>query len=270
MATLRESTCQQSRDAGPAVLLSHVVFERGPLRLIDDASFTVPRGVICGLLAPSGGGKTTLIRLITGAYVPTAGRLQVLGSAPSAFSFAERRRIGYMPQQFVLYPELSVERNLDFVGSVYGLSGDQRRRRSDAVLALVDLQTVRGRRASRLSGGMQRRLQLAATLLHQPDLILSDEPTAGIDPLLRARIWADFRRLRDEGRTLIVATQYVTEADYCDQLVLVNAGRVIATGSPASLRRRVYGAATVNELGAPLTFEDVFRRIIAAGGVSEE
>ena len=249
---------------GPAVLLNHVSFARGPLRLIADASFVVPRGAICGLLAPSGGGKTTLIRLITGAYVPTAGELLVLGSRPSAFSFAQRRRIGYMPQQFVLYPELSVERNLDFIGSIYGLSSEQRRRRIDAVLPTVDLQTVRDRRASRLSGGMQRRLQLAATLLHQPDLILIDEPTAGIDPLLRARIWDDFRQLRAEGRTLIIATQYVTEADYCDQLVLVNAGRVIATGTPASLRQRVYGAAMVNELGAPITFEDVFRRLIVA------
>jgi ABC-2 type transport system ATP-binding protein len=189
--------------------------------------------------------------------------VRVLGGAPHTFSGDERRRLGYMPQHFVLYPELSVYRNLQFMAGVYGLSGAVHRARIEALLAMVELAEARDRPAGRLSGGMQRRLQLAAALLHDPELLVIDEPTAGIDPILRARFWQHFRALRDAGRTLIVSTQYVAEAESCDQLVLLRAGRVVAAGTPAELRVRASGQRAAGSVGETLSFEDVFLRLIA-------
>jgi ABC-2 type transport system ATP-binding protein len=129
---------------------------------------------------------------------------------------------------------------------------------------MTELEAARDRRAGRLSGGMQRRLQLAATLLHDPELLVIDEPTAGIDPLLRARFWEHFRALRDEGRTLVISTQYVTEASYCDQVVLLRDGHVVADGTPAALWERALGPRAAPAPGAAPSFEDVFLRLMEA------
>jgi ABC-2 type transport system ATP-binding protein len=146
-----------------------------------------------------------------------------------------------MPQNFVLYPELTASENLSFVGALFGMYVLKRRRRVREVLELVDLWDVRDRRASQLSGGMQRRLALAAAFVHEPEILFVDEPTAGIDPILRTRIWAELRRLAGEGRTFIVTTQYVGEAEHCDGVALLASGRLLALNSPAELRREVYG-----------------------------
>jgi ABC-2 type transport system ATP-binding protein len=150
-----------------------------------------------------------------------------------------------MPQHFSLYGDLSVRENVDFMASMYGMLWPARRRRVPAVLRVVDLWDVRARRASQLSGGMQRRLELAATLVHDPTLIFLDEPTAGIDPLLRTAIWEELRRLRDQERTLIVTTQYVGEAEECDLVAVIADGRVVAVDSPARLRASVIGGEVV-------------------------
>ena len=146
-----------------------------------------------------------------------------------------------MPQSFTLYPDLTVRENVDFVASLFGMLWRSRRRRTREVLELVDLWDVRGRRAGRLSGGMQRRLELACALVHDPALLFLDEPTAGIDPLLRGRVWDELHRLRDEGRTLLVTTQYVNEAESCDQVALIAEGRLIALATPDELRRLAVG-----------------------------
>ena len=146
-----------------------------------------------------------------------------------------------MPQSFTLYPDLTVRENVDFVASLFGMLWRSRRRRTREVLELVDLWDVRGRRAGRLSGGMQRRLELAGALVHDPALLFLDEPTAGIDPLLRGRVWDELHRLRDEGRTLLVTTQYLNEAESCDQVALIAMGRLIALATPAELRRLAAG-----------------------------
>lgn len=245
-----------------SVTLAGVSRRIGQTVIVRDLTFRISAGSICGVLAPSGGGKTTTLRLIAGIYPPTAGSIRVFGREPARFSDAERRRVGYMPQHFVLYPELSVRRNLEFMAGIYGLSKQESQARIESLLAVVDLAEVRGRAARRLSGGMQRRLQLAATLLHQPELLIIDEPTAGIDPLLRARLWMHFRNLRDQGRTLIISTQYVTEAEYCDQVLMMRDGRLIAAGSPSHLRERAFGAARTASGGAVPSFEDVFRRLM--------
>ena len=143
-------------------------------------------GTILGIIGPSGSGKTTTIRLLTGALAPDDGQVRVLGEDPRTFRRRTRERIGYMPQQFTLYADLTARENVDFVASLFGMLWRTRHRRTREVLQLVDLWDARGRRAGRLSGGMQRRLELASALVHDPDLLFLDEPTAGIDPILRA------------------------------------------------------------------------------------
>ncbi len=208
---------------------------------VDHLSLTVPAGTILGVIGASGAGKTTAIRLLTGALSPTEGTVRVLGEDPLSFRRQTRERIAYMPQSFMLYPDLTASENVDFVASLFGMIWWGRHKRTRDVLQLVDLWDVRSRRAGALSGGMQRRLELACALVHQPALLFLDEPTAGIDPMLRRRIWEELHRLRDAGRTLLVTTQYVNEAESCDTVVLINEGRLIALGTPTELRRTAVG-----------------------------
>ena len=208
---------------------------------VDGISLVVPRGTILGVIGPSGSGKTTTIRMLTGALAPTSGTVRVLGEEPRRFKRQTRERIGYMPQSFTLYRDLTVRENVDFVGSLFGMLFWSRRRRTREVLELLDLWDVRDRRAGRLSGGMQRRLELAGALVHDPTLLFLDEPTAGIDPILRGRVWDELHRLRDDGRTLLVTTQHVDEAESCDQVALIAEGRIIALATPVELRRQAAG-----------------------------
>jgi ABC-2 type transport system ATP-binding protein len=190
---------------------------------------------------------------MTGALTPTEGTLQVMGEDPLHFRRRTRERIGYMPQSFALYPDLTTRENVDFVASLFGLLWWRRRRRTRQVLELVDLWAVRNRRAGRLSGGMQRRLELASALVHDPEILFLDEPTAGIDPLLRATVWQELTRLREDGRTILVTTQYVGEAEQCDAVLLISDGRVIAAGTPGDLRRTALGGDVVDvETAAPV------------------
>jgi ABC-2 type transport system ATP-binding protein len=205
---------------------------------VFDLNLTVPAGTIMGMIGPSGCGKTTAVRLLTGVYHPTAGQVTVLGMAPTRFGAAERERIGYIPQHFVLYPNLTVSENLHFVSSLYGMRRSARRRRMDELLEFVELTEARDRLAHQLSGGMQRRLMLAGALMHKPELLFADEPTAGIDPVLRRRFWDYFRQLRDQGCTLLVTTQYVGEAASCDQVTVMRKGRLVTVDTPEGLRRQ--------------------------------
>jgi len=244
VATPREAVATELGDApGP----DDVIFARGVSRAFDDRKvvrdidLVVKRGTILGVIGPSGSGKTTTIRMITGALRPTTGEITVLGERPTSFRRSTRERIGYMPQLFTLYPDLSGRENVDFVASLFGLLWPRRRRRIKEVLKLLDLWDARNRRASQLSGGMQRRLELACALVHDPVLLILDEPTAGIDPLLRVTVWEELHRLRDAGRTLLVTTQYVNEAEECDQVALIVNGRLIAVAPPEELRRTALG-----------------------------
>ncbi|HET8569143.1 MAG TPA: ABC transporter ATP-binding protein [Candidatus Limnocylindria bacterium] len=213
----------------------------GAVEAVRDVTLEIPRGVICGLVGPSGSGKTTLLRMLTGTLRPTSGELRVLGESPWRFRAHTRERIGYMPQNFVLYPDLTAEENVSFVAALFGMYWFKRRRRVREVLELVGLDDVRGRRASLLSGGMQRRLALAAALVHEPLVLFVDEPTAGLDPILRGRVWTELRRLAEDGRTLLVTTQYVGEAENCDLVALLSGGELLAFATPDELRRHVYG-----------------------------
>src|SRR6266545_262532 len=223
------------------ISLLHVTRRFGDVVAVDDVSFDLAQGTILGLIGPSGSGKTTILRMLTGSLAPTRGEVRVLGEIPSRFRAQTRERIGYMPQNFLLYPELTARENVSFVAALFGMYIRRRRQRVREVLELVDLWEVRDRRASQLSGGMQRRLALAAAFVHEPEVLFVDEPTAGIDPILRTRIWEELRRQANEGRTFIVTTQYVGEAEHCDGVALLMSGELLALASPADLRREVYG-----------------------------
>ena len=209
--------------------------------VLRDLSLEVQAGEIFGLIGPSGSGKSTAIHLFCGHLRPSGGETRVLSTNPVHFTAALRRRIGYMPQGFVLYPDLSVEQNVAFAAGLYGLPEWRNRARIRATLELVQLWDARKRSVRDVSGGMQRRIALAATLVHDPEILFLDEPTANLDPILRAHLWEHFRTLRERDRAILVTTQYVDEAEYCDRVGLMYDGALIATGQPVTLRRKAFG-----------------------------
>jgi ABC-2 type transport system ATP-binding protein len=218
---------------------------------IFDQTYSVPQGTILGMIGPSGCGKTTTCRVALGLLKPQKGTITTLGRTPSQFRPEDREQIGYIPQQFVLYPRLSVAENAAFVASLYGMPARQVRSRMDELLGFVDLKDAKDRLGQNLSGGMQRRLMLAGALMHDPVLLFADEPTAGIDPVLRARFWEYFRQLRDQGRTLVVTTQVVSEAVYCDYVAVMRKGRILAVDTPGNLRKMALGGEIID-----VTLED--------------
>ena len=205
----------------------------GSLRAVDDVTFDLAPGRIYGLLGPNGSGKTTLIRLLTGLTRPSAGWAEVLGTRmPSRPNLS---RIGYMTQADGVYTALTVGENVRFFGAVYGVDGDEPA--ADA-LRVVDL-TDRGRSiVGTLSGGQRRRLSLACALIHRPPVLFLDEPTVGVDPLLRVQFWSHFRALADAGTTIVVSSHVMDEADRCDELLFVRSGKVIARGTGGEIRAR--------------------------------
>lgn len=209
--------------------------------VLRDLNLTVRAGEIFGLIGPSGSGKSTTIHLLCGHLHASGGAMQVLGHDPERFDTATKRRIGYMPQGFALYPDLTVEQNVAFSAGLYGLAEWRNRDHIRATLELVQLWDARKRAARAVSGGMQRRIALAAALVHDPELLFMDEPTANLDPILRAHLWEHFRALRERGRALLITTQYVDEAEYCDRVGLMYDGVLIATGRPLALRRQAFG-----------------------------
>ena len=217
--------------------------EFGPIHAVDGLSLSVSGGEIYGLLGPNGSGKTTLIRLLIGLLKPTSGSVSLLGQAmPDKAILAQ---VGYMTQASALYEELTVRENVAFFAA---MCGEASQARVDEAIALVDLQDRAGSLVRTLSGGMKQRASLACALVHQPRLLLLDEPTVGIDPQLRATFWAYFRRLADDGVTLIVSSHVMDEAERCDRLGFMRQGKLLAEGSAAELRA----------LAATATLEEAF------------
>ena len=230
-----------SGDDSPAIETSDLGRSFGDVVALRHVTFSVPVGSIIGVIGPSGAGKTTAVRILTGALAPTSGGARVLGQDCSRLRRRTRERIGYMPQLFSLFPDLTVGENVDFVASLFGLLLLRRRRRVRIVLELVDLWAVRGRKASQLSGGMQRRLELACAMVHEPSVLFLDEPTAGLDPLLRVAIWSELHRLSQAGRTILVTTQYVGEAEECAAVALFSEGQLVSFAPPDEMRRAAMG-----------------------------
>jgi ABC-2 type transport system ATP-binding protein len=220
-------------DAGPAIRASGLAKAFGALRAVDGVTFDLAPGRIYGLLGPNGSGKTTLIRLLAGLTVPTAGWAEVLGTRMPSRPVLSR--IGYMTQADGVYTALTVSENLRFFGAVYGVDGDGPA--ADA-LAVVDLADRKESIVGTLSGGQRRRLSLACALIHRPPVLFLDEPTVGVDPLLRVQFWSHFRALADAGTTIVVSSHVMDEADRCDELLFVRSGRITARGSGADIRAR--------------------------------
>jgi ABC-2 type transport system ATP-binding protein len=230
----------------PAPVLTQALTKRfGEQSAVSELSLRVPAHSIVGLIGPSGCGKTTAVRLMTGAYEPTSGHALLFGKDPTQLNSLERRRVGYLPQQPILFDSLTLWENLNYSASLYGMPLRRHRRLHD-VLELTELTGHERKRVDQVSGGMQRRLALAATLAHDPEVLFLDEPTAGIDPILRRKFWDRFRELRDAGRSFLVTTQYVGEAVYCDLVGVLSDGRLIALDTPHGLRRDACGGDLVD------------------------
>lgn len=202
--------------------------------MLSDLSVEIPRGITYCLLGPNGSGKTTFIRSVVGLLRLDSGTLTVLDTPVSNVG-SVYSRIGYMTQHKALYPDLTLQENLEFYAGLYGLSRQKREERISELLEMVDLGEHRGRLAGALSGGMYQRLSLACTLIHEPELLLLDEPTVGVDPRLRHSFWQYFERLAGEGRTVLITTHLMDEAARCRRVGYMKAGRMAAEGAPEEL-----------------------------------
>ncbi len=221
-----------------ALSLCEVRVRYGPRWVLDGVSLAVRRGEIVGLLGPNGSGKSTTLAVAAGVREPLAGRVAVEGLSPVSDPAGYARRIGFVPQECALYEELTAAENLDFFGRLYGLSGAELRRRVTRTLARVRLSERAGHRVGSFSGGLKQRLNLAVALLHDPPVLLLDEPTAALDPVSRDALFADLARLRDDGHAVLLSTHHLDEAELgCDRVVVLNAGRVVAVGPPAEVFR---------------------------------
>lgn len=233
----------------------------GELRAVDGITVAVRRGEIYGLVGPSGAGKTTLIRMLCGLTTPTSGEARLLGHLMPRERRAVEGRFGYMPQERAVYRDLSVGENLLFFGRIYGMPRRDVARRTRELLTLMHLADRMKQRADHLSGGEKQRLSLACSLIHEPDALLLDEPTIGLDPALRIEFWEHFRGLSDAGRTLLVSTHYVHEAERCGRVGLVQRGRLAAEGTPDDLKAWATSASGT----ATSDMEDVFLVLTRSG-----
>ncbi len=203
---------------------------------VDHISFTVPRGSIFGFLGPNGSGKTTTIRMLLGLLRPTAGRAEILGFDCVRQTDQIRRRAGYMSQRFSLYGDLTVEENLDFYGRTYGVPRSRFKERKRFVLEMAGLRGRERELTRNLSGGWKQRLALGAAILHEPEILFLDEPTAGVDPVSRREFWELLYTLAQNGTTIFVTTHYMDEAEQCQALAFIHLGRIVAQGSPAEIK----------------------------------
>jgi len=226
-----------SEEMGPAISARGVVKSFGQLRVLDELTLNIPRGVTYCLLGPNGSGKTTLIRAIVGLLKLDAGDLKVLGT-PVSHVQEIYSKIGYMTQHKALYPDLTLQENLEFFAGLYGIGKQEREQRIVELLKMVNLQDLRRRLAGALSGGMYQRLSLACTLIHEPELLLLDEPTVGVDPRLRQTFWEYFERLASDGKTVLITTHLMDEAEKCRIVGYMKAGKMTAVGSPDDIKRQ--------------------------------
>jgi len=217
----------------------------GDLTAVDHLNLKIRRGEVFGFLGPNGAGKTTAIRMLCGLLTPSEGYAIVAGFDVTKFPEKVKERIGYMPQRFSLYDDLTLHENLDFFGGIYRIPAGRRRTRIKRVLEVVQLEDFENKLAGELSGGLKQRLALACSLVHEPELLILDEPTAGIDPPLRKAFWRYFRDLNKEGVTLFINTHYMDEAELCDRLGLINKGRLIALDTSKNLKKAMVGGELV-------------------------
>ena len=248
-------------DTTPVIAVQHLTRRFGDFVAVADTSFEVRRGEVFGLLGPNGAGKTTTFRMLCGLLPSSGGQLRVAGVDMRRARAAARRHIGYVSQKFALYGNLSVEDNLRFFAGAYGLVGATLQRQLDRAYDEFDLRSVRRMPSGQLPGGFRQRLAMAAALLHEPQILFLDEPTSGADPHARRAFWRRITALAAAGTTVVVTTHFMEEAEYCDRIVIQDAGRVLALGTPAEVRAL---AGTPGDGGAAMNMEQAFIGVVEA------
>jgi ABC-2 type transport system ATP-binding protein len=252
MTLLRRQSSDRSRPSGmpPAppttgaatdenvIEVRDLVRKFGSFTAVDHISFKVRRGEIYGLLGPNGAGKTTTFRMLCGLLSATSGTLRVAGFDLRLARASARQQVGYVAQKFSLYGQLSVAENLDFFASAYGLRGSRKRERIAWALAQFELEPLMRLASGQLPGGYKQRLAMATALLHAPQILFLDEPTSGADPLARREFWQRITQLAQQKVTIIVTTHFMEEAEYCDRIAILDGGRMLAEGTPASVRQQ--------------------------------
>jgi len=256
-AAVRLDKPPERQGDGVVVEVRDLVRMFGHFTAVDHVSFEVRRGELFGLLGPNGAGKTTTFRMLCGLLPVTGGTLRVAGVDLRRARASARQRIGYLAQRFSLYGDLSVVENLEFFASAYGLRGDRKRARIDWALRQFELGDLARLPSQQLPGGYKQRLAMAAALLHEPALLFLDEPTSGADPLARREFWQRINALTEQGVTAIVTTHFMEEAEYCDHIAILDAGRILAQGTPAEVRAHARPQA-----GREATMEDAFIAIV--------
>ncbi|HHX65035.1 MAG TPA: ABC transporter ATP-binding protein [Chloroflexi bacterium] len=234
----RTATTEQNKRER-VIEVVNLVRRFGDTVAVDDLSISVCRGEILGLVGPDGAGKTTTLRLLATIMNPTSGRASVLGHDTVRRSRQIKQHIGYMAQRFTLYEDLTVLENLSFYANVYGVRGDRRRQQIERLLGFSRMSEFGHRRAGQLSGGMQKKLALACALIHDPQIVLLDEPTTGVDPVSRREFWDMLAELHMDGVTIVVCTPYMDEAERCSRVGLMYEGRLLACDSPARLKASI-------------------------------
>jgi ABC-2 type transport system ATP-binding protein len=214
--------------------ISKVYKSFGSFTAVNGLDFNIKKGQIFGLLGPNGAGKTTLIRMITGLTMPTSGIITLMGKySPNNKKSAQE--LGYMPQQHAIYPGLSVLENILFFGRLYNIPEKKLKNDVEKILEMVELWEKKDTKTDTLSGGMIRRTMLATTLIHDPSLIILDEPTAGIDPYLRLKFWDWFEKLSIDGKSILITTHHIAEASNCHEVVFLRSGEILEQGTPSAL-----------------------------------
>ena len=239
------------------IVLNNINKYYGDRQVLKDVAFDVPVASVYGLLGPSGCGKTTTVKIISGILEATSGETFVLGEKMPKLQLMSR--IGYMAQSDALYPDLSAQENMEFFGALYGITGKAFAQRFDEVMAIVNLSDDKGKAVGAYSGGMKRRLSLAMAILHKPPVLILDEPTVGIDPLLRKSIWDELYRMTGEGVTILVTTHVMDEAEKCTHLSMMRAGALITSGPPSEIQSNAKAK----------TLEDAFLFYSSGGGGDE-
>ena len=230
-----------AREAEVVITAQELTRDFGETRAVAALDLTIRRGELFGLVGPDGAGKTTTLRLFAGLLDITDGRATVAGFDLSQEREAIKSQIGYMAQRFSLYSELTVMENLSFFAELYNVAPEQQRSRAERLLDFAGLTPFKGRRAEHLSGGMKKKLALACTLIHEPPILLLDEPTTGVDPVSRREFWAILTDLYRGGTTIVVTTPYMDEADRCSRVGLMYAGRMIRCDQPKRIRDEIEG-----------------------------